>query len=61
MVSEDVLLLDLVPALLLGGDDADDGLDGALKVWCEVILAKVWDHIVFSFFVELFVIGFAID
>jgi hypothetical protein len=47
--------------LLLGGDDEDDGLDGALKVWCEVILAKVWDHIVFSFLVESFVIGFAID
>jgi hypothetical protein len=44
----------------LGGDDEDDGLDGALEVWCEVILAKVWDHIVFSFFVESFVIGFAI-
>jgi hypothetical protein len=26
-----------------------------------VILAKVWDHIVFSFFMESFVIGFAID
>jgi hypothetical protein len=49
-VSEDVLLLGLVPAWLhLGGDDEDDGLHGALKVWCEVILAKVWDHIVFSF------------
>jgi hypothetical protein len=47
--------------LLLGGDDEDDGLDGALEVWCEVILAKVWDHIVFSFFMESFVIGFAID
>jgi hypothetical protein len=47
--------------LLLGGDDEDDGLDGALEVWCEVILAKVWDHIVFSFLVESFVIGFAID
>jgi hypothetical protein len=47
--------------LFLGGDDKDDGLDGALEVWCEVILAKVWDHIVFSFFVESFVIGFAID
>jgi hypothetical protein len=35
--------------LLLGGDDEDDGLDGTLEVWCEVILAKVWDHIVFSF------------
>jgi hypothetical protein len=46
--------------LLLGGDDEDDGLDGALEVWCEVILAKVWDHIVFSFLVESFVIGFAI-
>jgi hypothetical protein len=45
----------------LGGDDEDDGLDGALEVWCEVILAKVWDHIVFSFFMESFVIGFAID
>jgi hypothetical protein len=47
--------------LLLGGDDEDDGLDGALEVWCEVILAKVWDHIVFSFFMESFVISFAID
>jgi hypothetical protein len=36
--------------LYLVGDDEDDGLDGALEVWCEVILAKVWDHIVFSFF-----------
>jgi hypothetical protein len=26
---------------LLLGDDEDDGLDGALEVWCEVILAKV--------------------
>jgi hypothetical protein len=34
----------------LVGDDEDDGLDGALEVRCEVILAKVWDHIVFSFF-----------
>jgi hypothetical protein len=46
---------------LLLGDDEDDGLDGALEVWCEVILAKVWDHIVFSFLVESFVIGFAFD
>jgi hypothetical protein len=45
----------------LDGDDEDDGLHGALEVWYEVILAKVWDHIVFSFFVESFVIGFAID
>jgi hypothetical protein len=44
----------------LVGDDEDDGLDGALEVRCEVILAKVWDHIVFSFFVESFVINFAI-
>jgi hypothetical protein len=36
--------------LYLGGDDEDDGLDGALEVWCEVILAKVRDHNVFSFF-----------
>jgi hypothetical protein len=36
--------------LNLVGDDEDDGLDGALEVRCEVILAKVWDHIVFSFF-----------
>jgi hypothetical protein len=41
-------------------DDEDDGLDGALEVRCEIILAKVWDHIVFSFFVDSFVIGFAI-
>jgi hypothetical protein len=27
--------------LYLVGDDEDDGLDGALEVWCEVILAKV--------------------
>jgi hypothetical protein len=40
--------------LYLVGDDEDDGLDGALEVRCEVILAKVWDHIVFSFFVESF-------
>jgi hypothetical protein len=46
---------------LLLGDDEDDGLDGALEVWCEVILAKVWDHIVFSFLVGSFVIGFAFD
>jgi hypothetical protein len=47
--------------LYLGGDDEDDGLGGALDVRCEVILAKVWDYIVFSFFfVESFVIGFAI-
>jgi hypothetical protein len=46
--------------LYLGGDDKDDGLDGALDVRCEVIFAKVWNHIVFSFFVESFVIGFAI-
>jgi hypothetical protein len=46
--------------LYLVGDDEDDGLDGALELRCEVILAKVWDHIVFSFFVESFVIGFAI-
>jgi hypothetical protein len=44
----------------LVGDDEDDGLDGVLEVWCDVILAKVWDHIVFSFFMESFVIGFAI-
>jgi hypothetical protein len=45
----------------LGGDDEDGGLDSALDARCEVILAKVWDHIVFSFFyVESFVIGFAI-
>jgi hypothetical protein len=36
--------------LYLVGDDEDDGLDGALEVRCVVILAKVWDHIVFSFF-----------
>jgi hypothetical protein len=36
--------------LYLVGDDEDDGLDGASEVRCEVILAKVWDHIVFSFF-----------
>jgi hypothetical protein len=36
--------------LYLVGDDEDDGLDGALEVRCEVILAKIWDHIVFSFF-----------
>jgi hypothetical protein len=36
--------------LYLVGDDEDDVLDGALEVWCEVILAKVWNHIVFSFF-----------
>jgi hypothetical protein len=36
--------------LYLVGDDEDDGLHGALEVRCEVILAKVWDHIVFSFF-----------
>jgi hypothetical protein len=36
--------------LYLVGDDEDDGLDGALEVRCEVILAKVWDHIMFSFF-----------
>jgi hypothetical protein len=36
--------------LYLVGDDEDDGLDGALEVQCEIILAKVWDHIVFSFF-----------
>jgi hypothetical protein len=46
--------------LYLVGDDEDDGLDGALEVRCEVILAIVWDHIVFSFFVESFVINFAI-
>jgi hypothetical protein len=44
----------------LGGEDEDDGLDGTLNVWCEVILAKVWDHIVFFFFLKSFVIGFAI-
>jgi hypothetical protein len=27
--------------LYLGRDDEDDGLDGALDVWCKVILAKV--------------------
>jgi hypothetical protein len=48
MVSEDVLLL--VRSLYLVGDDEDDGLDGVFEVRCEVILAKVWDHIVFSFF-----------
>jgi hypothetical protein len=48
-------------SLYLVGDDEDVVLDGVLKVRCEVILAKVWDHIVFSFFfVESFVIGFAI-
>jgi hypothetical protein len=32
-----------------------------LWIWCEIILAKVWDHIVFSFFfVESFVINFTI-
>jgi hypothetical protein len=36
--------------LYLVGDDEDDGLDGALEVQCKVILAKVRDHIVFSFF-----------
>jgi hypothetical protein len=39
-----------VRSLYLVGDDEDDGLDGVLEVRCEVILAKVWDHIVFSFF-----------
>jgi hypothetical protein len=43
----------------LVGDDEDDRLDCVLEVWCEVILAKVWDHIVFSFF-ESFIIGFVI-
>jgi hypothetical protein len=46
--------------LYLVDDDEDDGLDGALEVWCEVIFAKVWDHIVFSIFVESFVICFTI-
>jgi hypothetical protein len=46
--------------LYLVGDNEDDGLDGALEVRCEVIFAKVWDHIVFSFFMDSFVIGFAI-
>jgi hypothetical protein len=36
-------------SLYLFGDDENDGLDCGLEVWCEVILAKVWDHIVFSF------------
>jgi hypothetical protein len=36
--------------LYLVGGDEDDGLDGALEVRCEVILAKVWNHNVFSFF-----------
>ena len=38
-----------IRSLYLGGDDEDDGLDCGLEVWCEVILVKVWDHIVFSF------------
>jgi hypothetical protein len=40
----------------LGGDDEDDGLDCDLGVRCVVF----WIHIVFSFFLESFVIGFAI-
>jgi hypothetical protein len=49
-----------VRSLYLVGDNEDDGLDCVLEVLCEVILAKVWDHIVFSFFMESFIIGFAI-
>jgi hypothetical protein len=44
----------------LVGDDEDDGLDGALEIRCEVILAKVWNHLYFPFFVKSFVTGFAI-
>jgi hypothetical protein len=46
-----------IRSLYLGGDDEDDGLDCDLGVRCVVF----WVHIVFSFFVESFVIGFAID
>lgn len=36
--------------MYLVGDDEVDGLDCVLEVRCEVILAKVWDHILFFFF-----------
>jgi hypothetical protein len=39
-----------VRSLYLVSDDEDDELDGVLEVRCEVILVKVWDHIVFPFF-----------
>jgi hypothetical protein len=35
--------------MYLFGDNEDGGLDCGLEVWCEVILAKVYDHIVFTF------------
>jgi hypothetical protein len=47
MVLEDAL--PLAPVSVLVWYDEDNGLDCGLEVWCEVILAKVWNHIVFSF------------
>jgi hypothetical protein len=58
MVYEDVLLLG--PVLYLVGDDEGSELDCILEVRYEVILAKIWDHIVFFLFVEFFVIDFTI-
>jgi hypothetical protein len=35
--------------MYLVGHDEEDGLVCVLEVWCEVILEKVWDYIVFYF------------
>jgi hypothetical protein len=45
-----------IRALYLGGDDEDDRLECDLGVRCVVL----WVYIVFSFFLESFVIGFSI-
>jgi hypothetical protein len=42
-----------IRSLHLVGVDEDDGLDCALKVRCEVLPTKFWDHIVFSFIFEI--------